>query len=289
MIKVRSGFPKESRVNKKMKRDGDSSFRAMRDSSSLLPGLPNELIMACYAGAPGNEIESGKFESPESSAALVANTFGYFLDKFTVLPPLSEVRCQWPATGLWLERTVRFPWCGGRHPCLDVLVETPDALIGIESKRFEPFRSKQRTPWSSAYRREVWGGQMSRFTSLRDSLENGQDFVHLDAVQLIKHAFGLRSEVARSGRFRGKRPFLIYLHAEPPVWPDGTPLEPSFHRRHRDEIARFSEHVAGDEVAFMSMTYRDLLSSWTLSSDTGVANHGPRIWNHFFPMSTELS
>jgi len=31
--------------------------------------------------APGNEIESGKFASPESSAALVANAFGLFLDE----------------------------------------------------------------------------------------------------------------------------------------------------------------------------------------------------------------
>jgi hypothetical protein len=47
----------------------------------LLPGLPVELIRACYAAAPGNEIESGKFASSESSAALVANAFGFFLDR----------------------------------------------------------------------------------------------------------------------------------------------------------------------------------------------------------------
>jgi hypothetical protein len=45
-------------------------------ANALLPGLPGELIRACYAAAPGNEIASAKFASPESSAALAASTFG---------------------------------------------------------------------------------------------------------------------------------------------------------------------------------------------------------------------
>jgi hypothetical protein len=45
----------------------------------FLPGLPAELIRAAYLNAPGNEIVSGKFASLESSAALVANAFGFFL------------------------------------------------------------------------------------------------------------------------------------------------------------------------------------------------------------------
>lgn len=257
----------------------------MRGSSSLLPGLPVELIMECYSQAPGNEIESGKFESPESSAALVANAFGYFLDKCAALPPLPQVECEWPTTGLWLERTVKFPWSGGRHPCLDVLVETPDALIGIESKRFEPFRAKTPAPWPNAYQRAVWGDRMSCFTSLMDSLENGLSFVHLDPTQLIKHAFGLRTEVHRPGRFNGKRPILVYLYSEPPAWPDGTSIEPKSHSRHRDEIMRFSKNVAGDEVAFVNTTYSELLSSWAKYSDADVVNHALRVWNHFFPMS----
>ena len=38
-----------------------------------------------------------------------------------------------------------------RHPILDCLVETPSALIGIESKRFEPYRSKPASRLSDAY------------------------------------------------------------------------------------------------------------------------------------------
>ena len=53
----------------------------------FLPGLPVGIIRTAYLDAPGNEIESGKFASPESSAALVANAFGLFLDDPAALPP----------------------------------------------------------------------------------------------------------------------------------------------------------------------------------------------------------
>ena len=36
--------------------------------------------------AAGNEIATGKFDSPESSAALAANAFGFFLQRASELP-----------------------------------------------------------------------------------------------------------------------------------------------------------------------------------------------------------
>jgi hypothetical protein len=80
------------------------------EEHSLLPGLPADLIRSAYLGAPGNEIESGKFGSPESSAALVANTFGLFLEDPAALPALpSTPDCSWPAESMALEAIVRFP------------------------------------------------------------------------------------------------------------------------------------------------------------------------------------
>jgi len=130
----------------------------------FLPGLPVDLIRAAYAGAPGNEIESGKLASPESSAALAANTFGLFLDRPAQLPPLPGGQdWGWPALSVRLEAIVRFPWQGGRHPCLDVLVETATTLIGIESKRYESFRGKSEPDFSEAYWRPVWGEALRCF------------------------------------------------------------------------------------------------------------------------------
>ena len=85
-------------------------------NENLLPGLPVDLIRAAYEGAPGNEIGSGKFASPESSAALVANSFGVFLNRAGELPRLVGTETEtWPATAVDLEAYVRLPW-SGRHP-----------------------------------------------------------------------------------------------------------------------------------------------------------------------------
>ena len=165
----------------------------------FLPGVPGEQIEAIYNAAPGKEIESGKFDSPESSAALAANTFGFFLNRPGELPPLPGCEDdEWPATSLYVEREVRFPWSGGRHPWLDALVVTPSALIGVESKRFEPFRTK-RVSFSETYLRPVWGDRMKGYEGIRDSLNSSEKSpMGLDSVQLVKHALacGRKSDQA---------------------------------------------------------------------------------------------
>ena len=57
----------------------------------FLPYLPVEKICNALAKAPGNELNSGKISSPESSAALAANTFGLFLDRPSELPAIPTV------------------------------------------------------------------------------------------------------------------------------------------------------------------------------------------------------
>ena len=83
----------------------------------FLSGVPGELVRAAFDRAGGNEIASGKFASPESSAALAANGFGWFMDRPTALPAFPGTDdLDWPATRVDLEREMRFPWSGGRHP-----------------------------------------------------------------------------------------------------------------------------------------------------------------------------
>ena len=123
-------------------------------SDVLLPGLPDpEGILARYRQAAGNELDK-KFMSPESSSALVANAFGFFRkERALLLPPLpGGADWGWPAKHLEIEVELRFPWRGGKHPWLDAVVETRTHLIGIESKRFEPFRSEKDPDFSEAHR-----------------------------------------------------------------------------------------------------------------------------------------
>jgi hypothetical protein len=66
-------------------------------------------------------------------------------------------------------------------------------LIGVESKRYEPFRSKSDDGMSEAYRRLVWGAEMVRYERCREGLhDGGRPYARLDAAELVKHAFARR-------------------------------------------------------------------------------------------------
>jgi hypothetical protein len=230
------------------------------NSPTFLDGVPEHLIRAALSKAGGNEIGSGKLDSPESSAALAVNAFGWFMERPTDLPPFPSLDgMDWPAGKVEVERQMRFPWSGGRHPWLDAAVETAKNIIGIESKRFEPFRDKKTVGLSAAYDRDVWGDRMGPFTAMRDRLRSGDaNFAHLDAAQLVKHAFGLVTE----GRRLGKMPVLLYLFAEPEK--RGTSvISTEMLDRHRAEIGEFAVAVAGAEVRFGSCSYREWLAGWT--------------------------
>ena len=155
-------------------------------------------------------------------------------------------------------------------PWLDALVETPSHLVGVESKRYEPFRAKKPPVFSDAYWRDVWGGAMDPFLGVRDRLRDAPStYLHLDAAQLVKHALGLRTLAARAG----KRPFLLYLHAEPTTWPDGRAVPRDSIRRHAEEVASFAEAVRGAEVGFAAATYAELLAAMRGSGVPEVRRH----------------
>ena len=165
-----------------------------------------------------------------------------------------------------------------------MLVETETALIGIESKRFEPFGTTKRPALSEAYWRPVWGPGMTRHEAMRDRLRSrAAAFSMMAAPQLLKHALALRTEVRRAGTASPKRPVLLYVFAEPTHWPDGRPIASAARQRHRDEIGRFADAVAGDEVMFVACSYRDLLAAWAGALDLGVREHAARITACFAP------
>lgn len=81
--------------------------------------LPVKKIEEALRAAPGNELKSKKIESPESSAALAANTFGLFLDNDQAreFPPIPGTESfGWSAKCVRIEYCARFPWRGGRQP-----------------------------------------------------------------------------------------------------------------------------------------------------------------------------
>ncbi|MDZ7841515.1 MAG: hypothetical protein U5R46_12000 [Gammaproteobacteria bacterium] len=248
---------------------------------NILDHLPKDLILSAYRAAPGNEIESGKFESPESSAALAANAFGFFLEQPHRLPPIpSTDNCGWPATSVRIEANIRFPWRGGYHPWLDAFIETSTHVIGVESKRYEPFRSKSPVRFSDTYWRDVWGPNMGPYLTVRDDLASGTiAYRHLDAAQLVKHALALAAE---GGRQR-KAQVLLYLFAEPPTWPDDREVSPTHMEAHRAEVVDFAQRVSGASVGFVSCRYRDLLAAWQTSGIEGLDYHARAVSDAFTP------
>ena len=247
----------------------------------FLPGLNVERISAFYRDAPGNEFDSGKFGNPDSSAALAANAFGFFLDQPQLLPPPPGLNAAgWSPQEIGLEAIMRFPWAGGKHPCLDAVVWGVRDLLGIESKRHEPFRDRHVPDFSDAYWRPVWGENMRGFERVRDRLHDGSlAYRHLGACQLVKHAFGLRSEWARN-RHRFDAATLLYLYAEAPLRADGTVHAQADFARHRAEIADFSARVAGSEINFLSCSYEALLTSWS-AGGSAIAAHAGAIRQRF--------
>ena len=248
--------------------------------TNILSHLPADLILAALSRSPGNEIRTGKFDSPESSAALVANGFGVFLDGGTDLPPLPGVPMG-AVESVELEAEMHFPWSGGRHPWLDVAITTPTTLVGIESKRYEPFRPAKATGFAEVYDRPVWGSQMARYTRLMADLVSGAvSFEALDAVQLVKDALGLRTQ----GEKRARGAVLVYLYAEPSHWAkSGKPVDPARIRLHRHEVAQFAGLVKGDQVAFVALRWADLLADW--ATRPGLARHAAALADRFGPLS----
>ena len=258
----------------------------MRSTGRFLPGVPGPDIERILDDAPGNELETGKFDRPTSSAALAVNAFGYFLHRPVDLPKLPGLeRAGWPARSLSLEKTIRFPWRGGRHPVPDCLVATGSALIGIESKRFEPFRDRGYADFTETFWRPVWGDGMAGYQHVRDLLRaNKKLYKFLDATQLVKHALALHAVVQPGNDYHGLTPYLLYVYAEPDAWPDtGRKVDYDAKARHRAEVARFANQVAGDEVTFSACSYGQLLDAWCRSPNQGIARHAAAIIARFAP------
>lgn len=231
----------------------------MSDPASLfLPGVSEDRLRAIYDREAGNEIASGKFASPQSSAALAANGFGWFLDRpgdCPLFPAIADLGG--PVREVAVERELRLPWRGGRHPWLDAVLWTDTHVIGVESKRYEPFRDAKVAELSEAYDRDIWGEDMEGWCAMRDLLRaEPRYFEYLDAAQLVKHALGLATEALRSGL----APVLVYLYAEPQ---DACRNPEEAFLGHRREIDDFHGLVAGDRVRFAACSWRAWLDCFT--------------------------
>jgi hypothetical protein len=116
---------------------------------------------------------------------------------------------------------------------------------------------------------------MQRYGAVRDALRSGVlRYHHLDAVQLVKHSYGLVTQ----GRRIGRKPMLFYVFAEPTARGDQL-IAADDRTRHREELSDFAACVAGDEVAFGSASCRE----WLPSATGSAADHAAALVARFNP------
>jgi hypothetical protein len=223
-------------------------------ASNFVPGVTPDMIKEDFDKGSGQEWMS-KIRAVHSSSALAANVFGRWKSEPSRLtfagsagfaPPKLEAQCP---TGLW-----------GTPPNIDVLLESCDTVIGIESKLLEPL-----TPTvpkiSGSYTRARLPLCEDAWWSLLEQVRKWPAS-HLDAAQLIKHYLGLRKQFPN-----GKKVLLVYL-----FWKPLNAAQFDEYTRHAEDLKKFACSVESAEgVRFMSMDYLQLWNEW--ENDKNMAEH----------------
>jgi len=227
--------------------------------ANLIPGVFISESREDYELGKGSELTGSEGQPPKmaamfSSSALVVNTFGPWrtdpstlrLKSYPVFQSLRfEAACP---NGLKKYSPL------ATDPHLDVLLKSPDVVLGIESKCLEYLLPKE-ADFSKTYDKISDERNCSRWFQYIEVLRaNSRQYHYLDVAQLIKHALGLSYTYA--GKQQGS-PALLYLFWEPTNWNNFDEF-----KRHRDEVARFSAAMSGDVLRFEALSYFELWEDW---------------------------
>jgi hypothetical protein len=206
-----------------------------------------------------------KFHSAFSSCALAVNVFGPWR-----LDPLElSIDGSSGFTTLRFEAQRAIFSSRATPPNLDVLLETENEVLAIESKLTEYLTGNERASFADRYVEAVeeladpsWAA-VYRLLSAEPT-----HFSFLNADQLVKHYLGLK----RAQQSDPRAVTLLYLYWEPPNADGAAYVE---HRRETDEFAQ----IVGDpNVRFSSLSYPELWEQWEDGSkDEQVEHHLVRL------------
>ncbi len=179
-----------------------------------------------------------------SSSALVCAAFAAWQARpgELVIPGVTG-----PFEAVRLEERLAIPH-GGGSPNLDVALDGPTGLVGIEAKLTEHLAAATPRPWKPAYHRPAMlaalgGGWRATFADL---LAGAWAPRHLDAGQLVRHALSLRG----AGE-------LTYLAWEPENADDHPEVA-----AHRAELAELRERVGDARPRLHALTWAELWAAW---------------------------
>ena len=86
----------------------------------------------------------------------------------------------------------RIPKCKGVPPHADIMIELPEAIIGIVSERFRQFCGIPEKPLNEMYWDVSVGNNMKGYCRIRDEGKNLK-FKFLQAYKLFRFALGIQS------------------------------------------------------------------------------------------------
>lgn len=224
---------------------------------NLIPTVSFADIESDYAAGAGQELK-GKFCAAHSSAALVANSFGLFRNKFS--PPIPEVAGIYDLSYPEFEKPMRIEGLRGTPPNPDVVFTGSDYIIAIESK-FTEFLSEKRGEFRASYDKlvpKMEHGWRKVFERIR---EQPNHFGGFDAAQMVKHYLGIRC-------VKANRRSLAYL-----FWEPRNAESIDVFREHRGHIAKFAEMVKGSEIPFRWQSYADLWGLWEKTASQKIEEH----------------
>ncbi len=230
--------------------------------SNLVAGVTSDMIEGDYAKGSGQEWRF-KIRAIHSSSALVANSFGRWKSDPTRLTfagstgfaaPRLEVKCP---TGL-----------RGTPPNLDVLLDSEDTVIGIESKFLEPL-APTAPKFSARYTKDRLPLCEDVWWSLLEDVRQWPAS-HLDVAQLVKHYLGLRKQ------FQDRRiVVLAFLY-----WKPLNAVEFDEYAHLAADLKKFSNSLQGTEsVRFIYLDYLQLWDEW--EKDKGLAEHAGILKNRY--------
>lgn len=233
---------------------------------NLLPAVQTADFEADLQQGDGNELES-KFRAVHSSSALAVNCFAPFKRH---LPDLYIAGFK-GFTSLTFEQKCPTGLKSRRSPNLDLVLQAPDHVLAIESK-FTEYFSKKAPKFSPAYETEITDHrrQQAWFLEMLRLQVDPSAYTRLDVAQLIKHAFGLMH------CYPDKPVTLLYLYWEPE-----PPFVNPLFQQHRDEIAKFSQSIAGSDLRFMALSYQTLWRQWQDTRPDWLQAHRQSLLNRY--------
>ena len=225
-----------------------------------------EVLRRQLMGGSGGELTTTKTgkrraHAPYSSAMLAFNAFGGWLGREA---DLTVAGLSGWTQQLLLEAQLQIAHGGGLAN-LDVLLESPELALGVESKLTEHVAPHQPTPWRAPYfKPEIAVLLPAGWQRVLKALLAG-DWrpEHLHAEQLVKHALALHCQRPDHSRA------LLYVYWEP----TNAGAFPEF-AAHHAELDRMRDYLGDDaDPLFVSRSHAELFEEWSVAGDDWAREH----------------